>query len=327
MNNKTKDIKPIKEIETEKEIYYICKIDNNSKIAIGMSNNYLSIYNLDLSIKLITINEQPSYFFTELSGRTFRNGIKLLCCSYSYQIKVLELIFKDNNKVEYSLLYTIEPNESRNEINKAIELNNKEKNIVSIDEQNIIIYKLVNEVNYFETKKISAEGANDILNINDNIFCISLKNKGILQFYENNNFELINQIKNIESYGSNNYICKLNEDILCIGGFEYISLIDIDFKQLNNKIELFKNKERITSTCGIIEKRLLITGTKYKNIELDEFFFDIIVYKLNEDNVLIEIKRFISAHDKIINSIIYNDGNIISVSEDKKIKVWNLSEL
>ena len=152
MNNKTKDIKPIKEIETEKEIYYICKIDNNSKIAIGMSNNYLSIYNLDLSIKLITINEQPSYFFTELSGRTFRNGIKLLCCSYSYQIKVLELIFKDNNKVEYSLLYTIEPNESRNEINKAIELNNKEKNIVSIDEQNIIIYKLVIYLNFYFVK-------------------------------------------------------------------------------------------------------------------------------------------------------------------------------
>ena len=211
--------KAIQEIEVEKEIYCICKLDSNSKIAIGMTNDFLSIYTSDLSTKLATIDSQPSYFFMELSGRTNRNGIKLLCCSYSYQIKIIELIFK-NNKVEYSILYTFEPNESRNEISKAIELNNEDKSIVSIDEQNIIIYKLVSDVNYFEKKRIPVEGANDILNINEKIFCVSLKNKGILQFYDNKNFTLVDEIKNIESYGCNNYICKLNENILCIGGYE-----------------------------------------------------------------------------------------------------------
>ena len=322
-----KDIKSIKEIETETEIYYLCKIDNNSKIAIGMSNDFLSIYNSDLSAKLVTLDNQPSYFFTELSGRTNRNGLKLLCCSYSYQIKIIEFIFKDNNKVEYSILYTIEPNESRNEISKAIELSNEDKDLASIDEQNIIIYKLVNNIKYTETKKISVEGANDIINLNEILFCVSLKNMGILQFYENKNYNFINQIKNIESYGSNNYICKLNENILCIGGFEYISLIDFDLMQLNNKIELIKNKERITCTCWALEKRWLIVGTKYKNNEKDEFFFDIVIYKLNNDNILQEIKRINYAHKKIINSIIYQNGDIISGSEDKNIKMWNISEL
>ena len=326
MENKIKESKYIKEIKTEQEIFTLCKIDNNSKIAIGMSNSLLTIYTSDLSTKLITIENLPSYYFTELSGRTNRNGIKLLCCSYSYQIKIVELIFKNNNKVDYIILYTIEPNESRNEIGKAIELNNENKNIASIDEQNIIIYKLVNNINYFEIKKINVDGANDIININDKKFCVSLKNKGILDFYDNTTFNLVSRIKNIESYGCNNYICKLNENLLCIGGFEYISLIDIDFKQINNKMQLIKYKERITCTCVVIEQKLLITGTKYKNelINEFEFFYDIVIYKLNIDNVLQEIKRFQNAHDKIINSIIYINGNIISCSEDKKIKVWSL---
>lgn len=316
---------PILEIDTDKEIFYLCLLDNNSKIAIGMPNNTLSIYSSDLSKKLTTLN-QPSYFLSELSEKTNRNGIKLLCCSYSYEIKIIELLFR-NDMVEYNLLYKIEPNESRNEISKAIELNNEEKAIASIDEQNIIIYKLINDTNYSETKKIPVEGPKDILNINDKMFCVSYKNKGILQFYDNQNYTLIKEIKKIESFGSNNYMCKLNDNILCIGGFNYISLIDIDCKQLNNKIELIKNKERITCTCGVIEKRLLIVGTKYKNPINKEFFFDIIVYELNNDNFLQEILRFSNAHDKIINCIIYNNGYIISCSEDKKIKKWNVSDL
>ena len=81
---------------------------------------------------MAAINNQPSYFLFELSGRTNRNGIKLLCCSYSFQIKIIELIFT-NNKVQYNILHVIEPNESRNEINKAIEFNSEDKNISSID--------------------------------------------------------------------------------------------------------------------------------------------------------------------------------------------------
>lgn len=323
--NKNSDL--IKEIQTEKEIFYLNNIDNDSKIAIGMSNDILSIYSSDLTSKIITLNNIPSYFFSELSEKTERGGIKLLCCSYSYQIKIIELIFNYNNKFAYNILYTIEPNESRNEINKAIELNNEDKNIASIDDKNIIIYKLTSDINYYEIRKIPVEGVNDILNINNKIFCVSLNNKGIIQFYDNESYNLIKEIKNIEAYGSNNYMCKLNDNILFVGGFEYMSLIGIDFKQLNNKIELIKNKERITSSCSVIEKRLLIIGTKYKNKKENEFLYDIIIYKLNSDNILQEIKRFPKSHDKIINSIIYNDGYIISCGQDKKIKKWSIKDL
>ena len=328
IENNIENINQTNEIEEEKEILCLTKIDNNLKLAIGLSNSIITFYNQNLTKKIGIIKDQPSYFLFELSGKTNKNGIKLLCCSYSFQIKILEIIFKNDNKIEYNTLYIIEPNESRNEINKAIEINNENKDIVSIDDQNVIIYRKNKEINkYMEIKKINAESANDILNLNENMFCVSLKNKGILQFYNNKDFSLINEIKKIESFGSNNYLCKLNENILCVGGFEYISLIDIDFEQVNNKMELLKNRERITSTCGVIENRWLIVGTKYKDNINSEFLFDIIVYKLNNDNVLQEIKRFQNAHDKIINSIIYINGNIISCSEDKKIKKWSLSEL
>ena len=155
LNQKTNDleIKPIKEIESEKEIFSLCKVDNNSKIVIGMSNETISIYSSDLSSKIVEMNNQPSFYVSELPDKTNRGGIKLLCCSYSYQFKILELIFDFKNKFAYNILYTIEPKESRNEINKAIELKNEDKNIVSIDENNIIVYKLLGGVNYTEIKK------------------------------------------------------------------------------------------------------------------------------------------------------------------------------
>ena len=316
---------PTKEIILEKEIFYISFIDNNTKIVVGMLNNIIEIFSSDLGQKLITINNQPSSYFTELSDKVIDKNIKrlrLLCCSYDYIIKILEIIIINDNKVGVNLLHSFHPKESRNEINKAIELKNEKKNIVSIDENNIIIYEYLENENYFEIKKIQVEGANDILNINEKLFCVSLNNKGIIQFYDSQNFELIKEIKNIEAFGCNDYLCKLNEKFLLVGGFDYISILDINCMQLNTKIELKKYKERITCSCSIIDRNILIVGTKYKNID-GEFMFDIVLYKLDEFHCLSEIKRYANAHNKIINAIIYYSGKIISCSEDKKIKIWN----
>ena len=316
---------PTNEIILEKEIFYISFIDNNTKIVVGMLNNIIEIFSSDLGQKLITINNQPSSYFTELSDKVIDKNIKrlrLLCCSYDYIIKILEIIIINDNKVGVNLLHSFHPKESRNEINKAIELKNEKKNIVSIDENNIIIYEYLENENYFEIKKIQVEGANDILNINKKLFCVSLNNKGIIQFYDSQNFELIKEIKNIEAFGCNDYLCKLNEKFLLVGGFDYISILDINCMQLNTKIELKKYKERITCSCSIIDRNILIVGTKYKNID-GEFMFDIVLYKLDEFHCLSEIKRYANAHNKIINAIIYYSGKIISCSEDKKIKIWN----
>ena len=316
--------KSIKEIQLEREIFYISFIDNNSKIVIGMPNNIIEIYTSNLDKKLLSICNQPSTYFTELSDKINEKDIskiKLLCCSYNYIIKILEIIFiKD--KVGYNLLYSFHPKESRNEISKAIELNNEDKNIVSIDENNIIIYEYKENDNYYELKKIQVEGVNDIININKNLFCVSLKNKGIIQFYGTENFELIGEVENIETYGCNNYLCKLNEKYLFVGGFDYISLLDIKNMQLNTKIELIKCKERITCSYSINNENILIVGTKYKKIN-DEFAYDIIIYKFNENNTLTEIKRYANAHNQIINAIIYLSGKIFSCSEDKTIKIWS----
>ena len=316
---------PTKEIILEKEIFYISFIDNNTKIVVGMQNDIIEIYNSDLEQKLITINNQPSSYFTELSDKVIEKNIrkiKLLLFSYNNILKIFEIIIIDNNKVGFNLLHSFHPKESRNEINKAIELKNEKKNIVSIDENNIIIYEYLENENYFEIKKIQVEGANDILNINEKLFCVSLNNKGIIQFYDSQNFELIKEIKNIEAFGCNDYLCKLNEKFLLVGGFDYISILDINCMQLNTKIELKKYKERITCSCSIIDRNILIVGTKYKNID-GEFMFDIVLYKLDEFHCLSEIKRYANAHNKIINAIIYYSGKIISCSEDKKIKIWN----
>lgn len=317
----------LKEITLEKEIFYISFIDNNTKIVVGMQNETIEIYNSDLNEKLITINNQPSSYFTELQDKVIEKNIKrikLLCCSYNYKLKIFEIFIIDNNKIGFNLLHSFHPKESRNEINKAIELTNEKKNIVSIDENNIIIYEFLDDENYFEIKKIQVEGVNDILNINEKLFCVSLNNKGIIQFYDSHNYELIKEIKNIEAFGCNDYICKLNQKYIFVGGFDYISILDINCMQLNTKIQLMKYKERITCSCPIIDKNILIVGTKYKNQE-GEFMYDIVIYELDESYYLSEIQRYTNAHSKLINAIIYCSGKIISCSEDKKIKIWSIN--
>ena len=97
-------------------------------------------------------------------------------------------------------------------------------------------------------------------------------------------------MENIETYGCNNYLCKLNEKYLFVGGFDYISLLDIKKMLLNSIIDLIKYKERITCSYSINSENILIVGTKYKKIN-DEFDYDIIIYKFNENNTLTEIKR------------------------------------
>lgn len=319
------------ERKTEHEISCICPIDNNSKIVVGMSGGIIGIYSCDLKTEFLLKKNQFSFFLTVLSGRTRNNGIKILCCAYSYQMKIIEIIIDKNNKnkvTNLNLLHLLEPHESRNEISKAIEINNPEKNIVSIDEKNIIIWKLFTDNNYYEINKIRIEGANDILDLENNSFVISQKNFGIIKFYDSSTFSLKSGINKIETYGSNNYMCKLNNEILCVGGFEYISLISISNKQLINKIELYKGKERITSTClchKINEKQINIAvATKYKIIGEDEFFFDIIIFKLNKEKTLEEISRIEKAHDKIINSIASIENLLISCADDKKLKLWNI---
>ena len=174
IKNKNKNMineNPTKEIILEKEIFYISFIDNNTKIVIGIQNDIIEIYDSDLEQKLITINNQPSSYFTELSDKVIDKNIKrikLLCCSYNYLLKIFEIIIIDNNKVGFNLLHSFHPKESRNEINKAIELKNKKKNIVSIDENNIIIYEYLDNENYFEIKKIQVEGANNNYSFNIN---------------------------------------------------------------------------------------------------------------------------------------------------------------
>ena len=67
-------------------------------------------------------------------------------------------------------------------------------------------------------------------------------------------------------------------------------------------MELIKFKERITCSYSLIDENKLLVGTKYKKSD-NEYAFDIIIYKLNENNVLEEVKRYVNAHNKIINAI------------------------
>ena len=69
----------------------------------------------------------------------------------------------------------------------------------------------------------------------------------------------------------------------------------------------------MTFSYSINNEKILIVGTECKKFN-DEFAYDIIIYKFNENNTLTEIKRYINAHNKIINRIIYFSGKIFSCS-------------
>ena len=149
-------------------------------------------------------------------------------------MKIIKLINDDNYQIEQTL------KKHSNFICKVIE--NKENVLISISfDKTMKIWELNNE-NKFEcitTINFQNSGSSsNILKLNENEFVTSSFNDKCIKFWNSNNYSNIVTINNIESTGAWKNMCLLENDLLCVGGYNSkgFYLIKISTHQLIKNI-------------------------------------------------------------------------------------------
>ena len=175
--------------------------------------------------------------------------------------------------------------------------------------------------NQFECNKtITFQNSNswcNILKLNDNEFVTSSESDKCIKFWNSNDYSNISTINNIECDWTFRNMCKLDDDILCIGGknSKGFYIIKISTHQL---IKNIIGPKRIYSIyecfdglflCSIINENGNHAIAKYK-------------YENENMNKIIEKEK---VHESQINTCIeFNNGKIVaSGSADNSIKLWS----
>ena len=205
-----------------------------------------------------------------------------------------------------------------NYVRNVIEIRDNELISVSRD-KTMKKWELKN--NQFEcTKTITFQNSNsycNILKLNDNEFVTSSDSDKCIKFWNSNDYSNISTINNIECDWTFRNMCKLDDDILCIGGnnSKGFYIIKISTHQL---IKNIIGPKRIYSIyecfdglflCSIINENGNHAIAKYK-------------YENENMNKIIE-KEKVHTSD-IYTCIEFNNGKIVaSGSSDNSIKLWS----
>ena len=137
-----------------------------------------------------------------------------MTCSCDATMKIIKLL--NDNK------YILEQNLTghSNHIYKAIEI--RDNVLISISADKTMKIWNINNNKYECTKTINLENSNsncsfNILKLNENEFVTSLCGDKCLKFWDSNNYSNISNINNIECIWPSRSLCKLDDDILCVG--------------------------------------------------------------------------------------------------------------
>ena len=264
----------------------------DGRMASGSSDNLIIIYQKNTFKPDLTIKEHTSGV-TCLT--TLSSGI-LASCSQDHTIKLFNI-----NKNNYILLQTLfNHNDS---VKSIIELENKQIVSCSFDKSLIVFFEENNE--YKMDYKISIEGeCYSVIQTKNNQICYSDEINGTCFFdiTERKLIKTLNDIRDTKFF-------MLNENIMLIGGWNKISVIDIN---QYNLIRVIKGLDSfIARFCKLNET--IITGEKSGTLKQ---------WKLEGDNLILISKKE-KAHNNYITSLLnLGDGYIASGSWDYQIKIW-----
>ena len=175
--------------------------------------------------------------------------------------------------------------------------------------------------NQFEcTKTITFQNSNsycNILKLNDNEFVTSADNDKCIKFWNSNDYSNISTINNIECDWTFRNMCKLDDDILCIGGknSKGFYIIKISTHQL---IKNIVGPKRIYSIYECFDG-LFLCSTINENGN-----HAIAKYKYENENMNKIIEKEKVHTSDIYTCIEFNNGKIVaSGSVDHSIKLWS----
>ena len=226
-------------------------------------------------------------------------------CNEKKLVQLQELYCKDNSSY----------------ICKVLELPNK--SLVSSDNNHILIWnKSINDK--FEIIQDISDfgGVMQHLALINEKYIVCHNNSGILRIYNClDNFKLEKEIKNIFSYAYMHRFCIISPDIFCLAGDQYIYLFSIIKMEL---IQSYKVENLKFHSIIILPNKTILCGA-YQN----ENLCHLIQFQIDENSQIKEISRKEKVHSTIIWQLAYlfnkdNLNEIISVSDDSYIKIWEL---
>ena len=271
---------------------------NDKRICSSTNNSNIEIYN-------------KSTFNTEIKIEAHKNNINHIFQSKNNNIIsssidktiVITKIFPDNS---YKIQQILSNHSSY--VFKCIELNN-EKLVSCSDDFSLIFWE---KSNNFYSNIYTYKNYNkifDILEIKSNEIALAqFYDKSIL-FFDVNDKSSSKTISNIDLTGWNNSLLKFNDNILIVGGHNYIYVIDTSKYELVTKHEL---KGNIWTMCKLSEFSVL-SGDNYGNL---------IQWKISSNKIKLYSKME-NVHDKIITSVVNLGENKIASCDGERIKILN----
>lgn len=289
-------------------IVYLSQLKDR-RLASSSNDCCLNIYKKETFEIQLSIKEDtsPPRSFTEISNE------RIFACYDNGIIRLIKLIREDKYQVEQVL------KEHSSYARKIIEI--KENELISVAYDGTMkIWKLNNENKFICVKTINFQSNNsccNILKLNENEFVTSSYDDKCLKFWNSNNFTNISTINNIGSIGwPKRNLCKLNDDILCVGGTNSkgFYLIKISTHQLLTNIT---GPNDIFSIYKCFDGLFLCSIYENNN-------YSLVKYKYENQN-LIKIIEKENAHTSYIYTCIeLNDEIIASGGDDKIIRLWRI---
>ena len=163
--------------------------------------------------------------------------------------------------------------------------------------------------------------------INDNLFVAVEPEEQCIIFYQIDNIESTHKVNNIQS-SFGRYVISFIPQNNCIfvTGSQGIYLISTQTLEL---IKFFKIGEWISSISYDYFNEYLMCGTWKKNTFNEQKSYNLILYKINEDNLSldnmtineVERKKDIHIHDIVVIKP-SEEGFILTGSNDRTVKLW-----
>ena len=265
-------------------------VSDDKKIKIWNSEfNLIQTITNDKNIFYVSIKDENN-FVTSSKDKSIRTWIKK-----NNKFENEKIIKNAHNDDIYKVIYCSNNNLISCSADKTIKIWEENKN---------------NNNNYQNVSILTHSGIiTSILLLEDkNILILSSEWDGT-KFFNNNNYECINYIKEAECCESN-ALCRLKNDIIIVGGgFDYImKVISISEKKI---IKDINNQSKCCGICIVENKQVFLTGGLNGDIR---------IFRIDNYDYIRTVKY---AHDdEIFGLTELKDGTIASYSGDSTIKIW-----
>lgn len=310
--------------KTLSPIYSILQLESGI-VVIGLYNGSLNFYsqtNLDNPYSTLNIDKFPINSIIQVQDD------QLLCNSGPF----IYLIFENNlKKLDYNKKEKIALGNINGVINKVLSL--PDDSFLIGDNKFISLYKKKGtKMNYIKQLKINSPVIDLMLIQSNEILAVSPQRKCLI-FIDLDKFIQNYEIKNLKFYNDmkfGNLICKINKDLIIIGGLlGSVYIISLKNKQFVANVNIRYKNEVITAMYRMNNGDLLCGNSMLiKDESQKEYICCNLVQYRYENHIFKEIYRITNSHEDVIQRIcqIINHrgiGEIGTISLDSTFKVWD----